>query len=1134
MKRVFQRRESDSKGGPSDKDPEPIGLELWYEGQNAKVDIIFIHGLMGNRNKTWQATDSNGLKLDPWPKALLPAKLPESRILTFGYDAKVTDTKEFMGKVSEKTLRDHATELIYSIFHQRRAPGSTDRSLIFVCHSLGGLVCKEVLLPARHVLQSWTYLLISKQGLLFANQRSDYRRILQSTRGIIFMGTPHHGSEAASYAQHLTNWMSSMKQFNTKLLEALKKDSEMLENIHDDFCSLIREKRQSSMESAPGIVCFFEELPMRALGCVVSKTSATIPGFSCRGIRANHKGMTKFPSENDAGFQSFLEELSRFLPLSARPTSTDLVDDTCASKQDSILVGKRLDKSEESSDEMTRPTTELTDVVDAGHQAFRRNFVSTRRACDGCLCFRTVSRASSMVNLFFLRSSGEKVEIAEHQPSCRFHNQMRTLKRSQTVEFRGNWIPLRIAVHLTTTNYSINPSIKCVQVLGEDAPAWRLYGISSLAVSVTCWDAQYGPEFVTQLARNILRLHREGHASISDVCLNGLTSLDKIMSIFFINIKTSSTIWGKILFMFMEPFGRLRGIYADRMRSTLEGLIKKLTLLGWDPSQASLENSNGPSKVFFAVQHHYEILEGACNIPMTIPSPDQSDTDHVTSPVTAAISARDYDQLREVLRKDPACAAEYVDSLSIGCLALTIIWPRGFKLMLDAFASANLIERQPFTVAEAINLAREYYFENCTHAECKPGDDTPGGHYFEHSILGPLIALGIPCRFHQTLLKSRWVGPLCYFIESLFFNTVKLQREALKALALKHLSQRDIIRYDLLKDSILDAQAGAVTAKLHELGVPVSEVLYVPLDYQSVHRNLRTQPKYRDCLEYLWQMGFRDIDSVSMSGACLPHIDISFASVSWYIRHGVDLNMSENILQVDEFSDTNTILSSHITSWKLAAVFCSSRCNLNPEAVDVLREICGWTALDSCRCQCSPLGCSSFKVFFHHVASIIRLNHGKNASKKRWPFLPSLNEIFNTQRLQIIRLMTFQELDIPHTCCTKDKMWFSSVDLDEAEEINEEYGLLIDQLNSLMDQFEDVMEQESYPIGDFINNHWAQKMEEVKRSQADIVLTGAELDAAREIGVTWSPVPAEETDVLTTEVSMNKKLQWWLNQMDSL
>jgi hypothetical protein len=368
----------------------------------------------------------------------------------------------------------------------------------------------------------------------------------------------------------------------------------------------------------------------------------------------------------------------------------------------------------------------------------------------------------------------------------------------------------------------------------------------------------------------------------------------------------------------------------------------------------------------------------------------------------------------------------------------------------------------------------------------------------------------------------------------MFFNTLKSQREELKALGLRHLSQPDIIKYGLLEDSTLDGQAGLVTAKLHELGVPVSEVLYVPLDYHSVHRNLINQPHHPDLLEYLWQIGFRDINGVSMSGACQADSDISFATVSWYIRHGVDLNALENEPQVDELSETGTILSSHITSWKLAVDFCHCYNSLSPEAVEVLLEMCGWTALDCCRCQCSPLGCSAFKVFFHRVFSRIMLNDGKKTSKKRWPFPSSLDEIFKTQRLQIVRFMTFQELDIPHTCCTRANWWVSDVDLDEAGEINEEYRLSIDQLNSLVAEFEYVMEEEGYSIGDFINNHWAQKMEEVGRIQAEAVLTSAELDAAREVGVSWYPVLAEETDILTTEVSMDKRFQWWLDMMDNL
>ncbi|CAI6093189.1 unnamed protein product [Clonostachys chloroleuca] len=561
-----------------------------------------------------------------------------------------------------------------------------------------------------------------------------------------------------------------------------------------------------------------------------------------------------------------------------------------------------------------------------------------------------------------------------------------------------------------------------------------------------------------------------------------------------------STVWDAIPSVYVERFGLTGGIHGEQMRLNLEGLLRKLILLGWDPSQTLGKDFMVGHRVLLAVQYHYKVLE-----------------DHVKSPVTAAISARDYDQLREVLRTDPACAAEHLDSLGISCLALTILWPGGFKLMLDAFASANLIERHPFIVAEAIYSARQYYLDNCTHGECKPGDDGTGNHHFEHTILGPLFGLGIPCRFHQTLLKSRWVGPLCYFVETRFFNTLKSQREELRALGLRHLSQPDIVKYGLLEDSTLDGQAGLVTAKLLELGVPVPEVLYVPLDYHSVHRNLIDQPHHPDRLEYLWQIGFRDINSMSMTGSSQYDYK-NLASVSWYIRHGVDLNVPENETQVDELLETGTLLSSHITLWKLAPDFCHSYNSLSPEAVEFLLEICA--------------GCSAFKVFFHRVVSI--MNHGKNTSTKRWPFPSSLNDIFMAQRSHIVRFMTFQELDIPHTCCTRANGRVSDVDLDEVGEINEEYRLSIDQLNSLVAEFEYVMEEEGYSIGDFINNHWAQKMEEVRRIQAEVVLTSAELDSAREVGVTWDPVLAEETDVLTTEMSMDKRFQWWLNQMDNL
>jgi len=98
--------------------------------------IVLVHGLTGNRQNTW--THNDGVF---WPQDLLPKDLPTARIMTFGYDADVVGIVKTAGS---NTLRDHGKSLANDVAMRRARSNSIMRPVIFVAHSLGGLVVEQV------------------------------------------------------------------------------------------------------------------------------------------------------------------------------------------------------------------------------------------------------------------------------------------------------------------------------------------------------------------------------------------------------------------------------------------------------------------------------------------------------------------------------------------------------------------------------------------------------------------------------------------------------------------------------------------------------------------------------------------------------------------------------------------------------------------------------------------------------------------------------------------------------------------------------------------------------------------------------------------------------------------------------
>ncbi|KAK9776057.1 putative DUF676 domain-containing protein [Seiridium cardinale] len=145
-----------------------------------------------------------------------------------------------------------------------------------------------------------------------ASAETHLQQILECTRGIIFMGTPHSGSGLALFAQRFSKLLNTTISANVKILGVLKRDSEVLARIQGDFHSMIRNRVKSGCAPIE-ITCFYEELAIPLVGEVVPYESAVLPEYTAIGIHSDHREMVRFASQDDPGFISVVGELQRWI-----------------------------------------------------------------------------------------------------------------------------------------------------------------------------------------------------------------------------------------------------------------------------------------------------------------------------------------------------------------------------------------------------------------------------------------------------------------------------------------------------------------------------------------------------------------------------------------------------------------------------------------------------------------------------------------------------------------------------------------------------------------------------------------------------------------------------------------------------
>ncbi|KAF4637819.1 hypothetical protein G7Y89_g285 [Cudoniella acicularis] len=265
------------------KDIKRFELTEVYSHPDAKVDIVLVHGLNGDPRNTW--TSPNGVF---WPTQLLPVTLKsaKARILVYGYNADVYAFGK--GGASSDMLYQHAQTLLANLSLERKSEETSDNPIIWVVHSLGGLLVKNALTISNKLKDKYA---------------DDLRSIAVSTYGIIFLGTPHTGSDAAKWGlmlQRMVNALIPKKVVQTEeqLIKTLQSNNETLQNITLDFNEIYQNYR---------VYMVHEGVPTDLKGTkmlIVDQLSASpqLPGVQYYGIEATHSGMCKFESKNSPGY----------------------------------------------------------------------------------------------------------------------------------------------------------------------------------------------------------------------------------------------------------------------------------------------------------------------------------------------------------------------------------------------------------------------------------------------------------------------------------------------------------------------------------------------------------------------------------------------------------------------------------------------------------------------------------------------------------------------------------------------------------------------------------------------------------------------------------------------------------------
>lgn len=255
-------------------------------GQHIKADVLFVHGLLGAAFKTWrqqdpdQPLDESAAQEDDytecWPKDWLAKDCPALRIISVEYDTHISDWKvKCPADNHRKSMAYRSSELLNKL----KLAGVGTRPIIWVSHSMGGLLVKKMLVNA--------------------SKHTDMQDFVKNTRAIAFYSVPHHGSRLAEYSVN-----ARLLLFPSIEVKELSKDSPALKELNEEFLEFAKNKDFK-------VLSFAETLPTRVGSMmklyVVPAESADLGIGDIISVEANHLNICKPKSKDSVIYQRTLQ-----------------------------------------------------------------------------------------------------------------------------------------------------------------------------------------------------------------------------------------------------------------------------------------------------------------------------------------------------------------------------------------------------------------------------------------------------------------------------------------------------------------------------------------------------------------------------------------------------------------------------------------------------------------------------------------------------------------------------------------------------------------------------------------------------------------------------------------------------------